>query len=296
MRNSTAKPVLVGLDGSPTSFEAVRWAAREASLRSAPLHVVHADVSASDYVPDTLGTSAPESADETAREFVRDWLRSAAEIATAEAPEVVVETGVRTGSARTVLLDESATARIVVVGSRGLGSFSGVILGSVAIALCQHGQCPVAVVREPDDGEEATDRPIVVGVDGSSASEPALRWAFETASARSAALLAVHAWHDLVVGQLWTREQAEEPRASVQADEERLLSEVLAGWRADYPDVAVHELVTYGKPARCLLEQARTARFVVVGARGRGGLAGLLLGSTSQTLLHHSPCPVVVAR
>ncbi|PRW63986.1 universal stress protein [Actinopolyspora mortivallis] len=296
MSNSTTRPVLVGLDGSPTSFEAVRWAAREASYRAAPLRVVHADVSALSYVPDTLGTSAPESANETAREFIRDWLRSAEEIAAAEAPEVEVETGIRTGSARTVLLDESSTARLVVVGSRGLGSFSGVILGSVAIALCQHGQTPVAVIREPDEGAEAVDRPVVVGVDGSRAGEPALRWAFEAASSRSASLTAVHAWHDLVVGELWTREQAERTWESVRADEERLMSEVLAGWRADYPDVVVHELVVYGKPARLLLEQARNARLLVVGARGRGGLAGLLLGSTSQTLLHHSPCPVVVAR
>ncbi|ASU78724.1 universal stress protein [Actinopolyspora erythraea] len=294
--STTAKPVLVGIDGSPTSFEAVRWAAREASHRSAPLRLVHADVSALGYVPDTLGTATPDSTNETAREFVSDWLRDAREIASAAAPELVVETVVRTGSARTVLLDESTTARLVVVGSRGLGSFSGVVLGSVAIALTHHGQCPVAVIREPDEGAEREDLPVVVGVDGSGPGELALRWAFDMASARSAELVAVHAWHDLVVGELWTRAQADETWESVRADEQRLLAEVLAGWREDYPDVTVHELVGYGKPARLLLDQANSARLVVVGARGRGGLAGLLLGSTSQTLLHHAPCPVVVAR
>ncbi|MGJ7906540.1 universal stress protein [Actinopolyspora sp. H202] len=294
--STIAKPILVGIDGSPTAFEAVRWAAREASHRSAPLRLVHADVSALGYVPDTLGTSTPEPTDETAREFVSDWLRDAREIAAAEDPELVVDTAVRSGSARTVLLDESSTARLVVVGSRGLGSFSGVILGSVAIALTHHGQCPVAVVREPDEGAEPAGLPVVVGVDGSGPGELALRWAFDMASARSTEIMAVHAWHDLVVGELWTRAQADKTWESVRADEQRLLAEVLAGWREDYPDVPVHEIVGYGKPARLLLEQADNAQLVVVGARGRGGLAGLLLGSTSQTLLHHAPCPVVVAR
>lgn len=296
MSDGSNAPIVVGLDGSPTSFEAVRWAAAEASYRNARLRVVHADVSELGYVPETLSTSRREPYSQSPRRQVEEWLTMASEIAGEASGQLSVDTEIRSSSARTALIEESSTAALVVVGSRGLGAFSSLVLGSVAIALCQHGHCPVAVIREPDAAAEADQRPVVVGVDGSRAGELALRWGFETASARSATLSVVHAWHDLVVGELWTTAQADEVWESVRADEQRLLSEMLAGWRSDYPDVPVQEHISYGKPTKVLLEQAQRARLMVVGARGRGGLAGLLLGSTSQTLLHHAPCPVIVAR
>ncbi|RCW39631.1 nucleotide-binding universal stress UspA family protein [Halopolyspora algeriensis] len=296
MSTPGSKPVVVGIDGSPASFQALRWAAREASYRGTRLRVVHGDVSALTHVPEMPGVSLPESYHHAVRRQVEQWLRKAAETAGVEVPDAEVDTEMRTGSARTVLIDESKTAQLMVVGSRGLGGFSGLILGSVAVALCRHGHCPVAVLRGPDNGAAIAEQPVVVGVDGSRGGEPALTWAFEAAAARSVELVALHAWHDMVVGEMWTRAQADDSWGSVQDDEERLLAENLAGWRETYPDVAVRQVASYGKPARVLLEHAQNAQLMVLGARGRGGFAGLLLGSTSQTLIHHSPCPVVVAR
>ncbi|WP_114451776.1 universal stress protein [Halopolyspora algeriensis] len=291
-----SKPIVVGIDDSPASFQALRWAAREAAHRSAPLRVVHGDVSSMTHGPDMPMVSFPDTYQHAVQRQVEQWLRKAVEAVEVEAPGVEVDVQMRTGSARTVLIDESKTAQLAVVGSRGSGGFGGLVLGSVAVALCRHGHCPVAVLRGPDNGAAIVGRPVVVGVDGSRGGDPALTWAFEAASARSAELVAVHVWHDLVAGEMWTRAQVDCTRDSVQADEERLLAEVLAGWRESYPNTTVQQVVSCGKPAKVLLERANNAQLLVLGARGRGGFAGLLLGSTSQVLIHHSPCPVLVAR
>lgn len=296
MTSRGSQPIAVGIDGSPASFQALRWATKEASYRQVPVRAVHGDVSTMSYVADMPVVSYPDTYHHAVQRQVEQWLHKAVDIVGVEAPDVKVDTATRTGSARTVLIDESKTAQLVAVGSRGLGGFGGMLLGSVAVALCRHGHCPVAVLRGPDHGAALAEGPVVAGVDGSREGEHALRWAFEAASTRSVDLVAVHAWHDLVGGELWTRPQADDPRGAVHADEERLLAETLAGWQEDYPDVAVRQVVAYGKPHRILLEHASHAQLMVLGARGRGGFAGLLLGSTSQVLIHHCPCPVVVAR
>lgn len=296
MSNPAVKPIVVGIDGSPASFQALRWAAKEASFRQAPLRAVFGDVSAMSYVPEMPMVSYPDTYHHAVQRQAEQWLRKAVETVAVDEPDVTVDTETRTGSGRTVLIDESKIAQLVVVGSRGLGGFSGLLLGSVAVALCRHGHCPVAVLRGPDTGAALIGGPVVVGVDGSREGEHALKWAFDAASVRSVDLVAVHAWHDLVGGELWTRAQLDDTRGSVQADEERLLAETLAGWREDYPDVGVRQAVAYGRPPTVLLEQASDAQLMVVGSRGRGGFAGLLLGSTSQVLIHHAPCPIVVAR
>ena len=296
MRNRTLNPIVVGIDGSPVSFQALRWAAKEASHRRAPLRVVYGDASAMSYAPEMPAVPYPDSYQHAVQQQAEQWLRKAVETVAAEEPDVTASAETRAGSPRTVLIDESKTAQLVVVGSRGLGGFSGLLLGSVAVALCRHGHCPVAVLRGPDTGAALIGGSVVVGVDGSREGEHALRWAFDAASARSVDLVAVHAWHDLVTGELWTRAQVDDTRASVQADEERLLAETLAGWGEEHPAVGVRQVVSCGSPAQVLLEQASHAQLVVTGTRGRGGFAGLLLGSTSQVLIHHAPCPVVVAR
>lgn len=296
MGNHTSNPIVVGIDGSPVSFQALRWAAEEAAHRRAPLRAVYGDASAMRYAPEIPTVSYPDSYQHAVQQQAEQWLREAVEVVAAEEPDVTTSAEARAGSPRTVLIDESKAAQLVVVGSRGLGGFSGLLLGSVAVALCRHGHCPVAVLRGPGTGAAHIGEPVVVGVDGSHEGEHALRWAFDAASARSVDLVAVHAWHDLVTGELWTRAQVDDTRGSVQADEERLLAETLAGWREEYPGVRVRQVVLYGSPAQVLLEQASHGQLVVVGTRGRGGFAGLLLGSTSQALIHHAPCPVIVAR
>jgi nucleotide-binding universal stress UspA family protein len=109
-------------------------------------------------------------------------------------------------------------------------------------------------------------------------------------------LLVVHAWADVDVSGAWAAAPGTIDWDWLQAEEEKELAEQLAPWRDRYSDVEVRPVVTRGTPAHTLLEHAADAQLVVVGSRGRGALAGLGLGSVSQTLLHHAECPVVVAR
>jgi nucleotide-binding universal stress UspA family protein len=136
----------------------------------------------------------------------------------------------------------------------------------------------------------------VVGVDGSPVGEAAIEFAFEQASRLNAPLMAVHAWSDMVPAATFAVVPHAVDWAQIQTAELQLLCERLAGWQEKYPDVRVDRIVTQDRPAHSLLEQARDAQLVVVGSRGRGGVTGLLLGSTSQALLHHAPCPVAVVR
>jgi nucleotide-binding universal stress UspA family protein len=138
---------------------------------------------------------------------------------------------------------------------------------------------------------------VVVGVDGSPTSEPALAMAFEEAAMRGAGLVAVHAWVEFTSETAYvSARQFLVDWNAVETREHEMLAERLAGWQEKYPDVEVRRVVTGGRPAKCLLDEADDAQLLVVGSRGRGGFTGMLLGSTSQALIHHAPCPLVVVR
>jgi len=205
---------------------------------------------------------------------------------------VSVDTAVLVGPPIPTLIEESKAALLMVLGSRGLGGFTGILVGSTAVALAAHAQCPVAVVR----GSRATG-PVVVGVDGSPAGEAAVTVAFEEASLRGAELVAVHTWWEHASDAAYVA--AIEPVLnwdSLQLRGEEELAERLAGYQEKYPDVTVRRTVTRGRPVHNLLDLATEAQLIVVGSRGRGGFRGMLLGSTSQALVYHSPCPLIVAR
>ncbi|GAA4547436.1 universal stress protein [Pseudonocardia xishanensis] len=285
-------PVVVGVDGSASGAEAVCWAAREAARRRARLRLVSALV-----LPEPnhignpgLGTSYKSTMTEAAEQVLAD----AVALARDTEPGVDMESELRTGFAVPVLLAESQEAGLVVVGSRGLGGFSGLLVGSVAVALAARGTSPVVVVRgDAEEGAADDVRPVVVGVDGSPISEEALALAFEEAALHGAPLLALHTWQDDVV------ELSIAPLVdwnAVEAEEHVLLAERLAGWAEKYPDVEVRRRVVRDRPAAELVELSRGARLVVVGSRGRGGVRGLLLGSVGHALIHHSSCPVLIAR
>jgi nucleotide-binding universal stress UspA family protein len=198
------------------------------------------------------------------------------------------------------MIDESVGAPVVVLGSRGLGGFTGLLVGSVAQATAQHGYCPVVVVsgRTLEDPPPTTG-PVLVGVDGSPASEAAIGFAFEAASVRGVGLVAVHTWTEVVFDGVWTTFKLDTDWRVLAAEERRLLDERMAGWQEKYPDVLVRRLVVRDRPVRALLEQAEQsgAQLIVVGARGTGAaFTGMGLGSTSHALLHHSECPVAVVR
>jgi nucleotide-binding universal stress UspA family protein len=183
---------------------------------------------------------------------------------------------------------------MVVLGDRGYGGVSGLLLGSVAAAMAAKADCPVVLVRT-EEGAPVEDRtrPVVVGVDGSPVSEAALAFAFEEASMRGVPLVALHTWWDLLIDATaaplfdWD---------AVESDEQQMLAERLAGWGEKYPDVHVERLVTRDRPARALVDESRRAQLVVVGSRGRGAGAALVLGSVSHAVLHKSHCSVAVVR
>jgi nucleotide-binding universal stress UspA family protein len=278
-------PVVVGVDGSPRSLDAVELAAREAALRNTPLHAVYAYNGA---VP--IGPSAASRLEGDLRDDTERIVQEAADRARATAPTVTVTGEVVTGTPTAALLERSCTASLVVVGDRGLGGFSGLLLGSVGVDLSAHAACPVLVAR----GRPNPDGNVLLGVDGSPASEPAVGFAFEEAALRGADLTALHAWtHPARVEPGDVRPLIYDV-AKVRAEEERVLAEALAGWRDKYPDVTVHRHLVRSQTRETLIEATERTQLAVVGSRGLGGFTGLLLRSVSQAVLHHSACPVVV--
>ena len=279
------RPVTVGVDGSVSSEQAVRWAAREARRRKAPLRVVQAvDPTAPPhrYAVPGYGPDVHEIRTRAARAHLQDAARAAAE----EASGVTVEQEIVDGFPIPRLLDESRSAQLVVIGVRGLGGVAGLLLGSVAVGLAARGACPVAVVR---GRTSAVEGPVVVGVDGSPVSEAALEYAFDAADARSAELVVVYAWRDLLLDRAT-------PLEAIEQQGRAELAERLAGWGGKYPDVRVRRVVVRDAPARTIVEQSSAAQLVVVGSHGRGSVGGLLLGSVSNAVLHRAECPVVVVR
>lgn len=283
--------VVVGVDGSASSLAAVEAAAAEARLREATLKVVHAFVWPALHVP--LGPSPLGPDDGGLRNEVETMVAQAVERARTVAPGIDVTSSVVSGEPLATLEVQSRSAELVVVGSRGLGGFVGLLVGSTAVHLAAHGRCPVMVVRE----EPRTDGPVVLGVDGSLSAEAATDFAFAEADLRKAPLLALHAWTPWNAPLPAPDEgpYAAAPGALAQ-DEERLVSEAIAGHRERFPDVPVTTEAVRGPTRETLIEASRSARLLVVGARGRGGFTGLLLGSVSQAMLHHAHCPVVVVR
>ena len=226
------------------------------------------------------------------------WLGRAEWEAHDRAPGIEVHRDLRVGGVVALLIEESESARMAVLGSRGLGGFQGMLVGSVSVGVAEHGHCPVVVVRgrtladPPPEGG-----PVVVGVDGSPVSDAAVAFAFDEASLRGVPLVAVHTWTDPAVGETWSVPPFDIDYEALAAEESRLLAERMAGWDEKYPDVPVRQVVTRDRPVRGLLKEAEGAQLLVVGSHGRGQLAGMMgLGSTSRALLHHSTCPVAVVR
>ena len=280
-------PIVVGVDGSAPARAALRWAAGEAVSTGVPLLLV------SSANAGGIGASSP-FVDEL-RFTARRNLASAAETVEREHPELSVRTEQSSLVAAQALLGYSGRARMLVLGRRGLGEFTGGLVGSVTSAVVAHAHCPVAVIPGPDESGRGADGPVVVGVDGSPASLHALDVAFEAADRYKAPLVAVHAWSDRDLVDV----VAGTPGATwedVDQQESVVLAESLAGRTQDYPNVDVERVVVRDRPVRNLLERAENARLLVVGSRGRGGFEGMLLGSTSRALLHTTPCPLLVVR
>ncbi|HKS48346.1 MAG TPA: universal stress protein [Amycolatopsis sp.] len=281
--------VVVGVDGSDTALEAVRWAAAEARLRRLRVDILYAwGITAAHYGD---GIPLPANVFDVFEESARRVLAEAVEVARREAPDVRAEAENTGEPPIPMLVSRSRRARMIVLGSTGRGGFAGMLAGSTAVAVSTHAHCPVAVIRGA-----RRDGPVVLGVDGSPAGEPAVALAFEEASQRNVPLVAVHAWSDFDLDSVYGSPRYTGDSRTFAEDERRLLAEVLAGWQEKYPDVSVERVVRKDRPRHELLKASGSAQLVVVGSRGRGGFRGLLLGSTSQALIHHADCPVLITR
>jgi nucleotide-binding universal stress UspA family protein len=289
--NATRSEVVVGVDGSASSDAAVGWAAHDATIRKVPvrlLYVVAPTPADSIEAPNDTITQEQEA---RARQ-VLDRAHRIIEGRNDEArPEVRVE--VRYAGVLATLVDASRDAQMIVVGTRGLGEFGRHMLGSVSSGLLHRAHCPVAVIHDPDSARpDIRDvAAVLVGIDGSQASEAATALAFAEASLRGVPLVALHAWSDVgvfpILGMDWHvyRDKGDE-----------VLGERLAGWQEIYPDVQVHRRLVRDVPARWLINESESAQLVVLGSRGRGGFDGLHLGSVSSAVAQSARVPVIVVR
>lgn len=279
-------PVVVGVDGSASALAAVRLATREAAWRGRDLRIVHAFIWPLMHVNTGASTAVPEGG---LRHDAERMLAEASATASATDSAVAVTTDLVTGAPAAVMLAEARRAELLVLGDRGLGGFTGLLLGSVAVQVTSHSDTPVLVAR----GEEHPGGPIVLGADDCPAAAPAVEAAFGEAEQRHAELLAVRAW---------TAPTATSPqdvplaydRYLAATEQQQALAQTLAGCRQRRSDVQVRQDCVADRAGRALVRLSETAQLVVVGARGRGGFTGLVLGSVSQQVLHHAACPVLV--
>ncbi|MFJ8794447.1 universal stress protein [Streptomyces sp. NPDC102462] len=284
------RPITAGVDGSEESLAALAWAAREAVRRDRPLRVVHA-----------WRFQPHEAAGAADRDAQADWVRGA----TAEAvrtvterhPELTVSVDVVEGHAVESLVAAAADAELLALGSRGQAAVVGFLLGSVGQQVIAEAARPVVLVRAGDRADaEAAGREVVVGQQGGPEdSAAALRFAFETAAARGAALRAVRAWTLPPVfayspGSMRLLDDA----GGLEPYEKEALAAALAPWRERFPGVPVTEHVEMGSAGQVLLSVAARAQLMVVGRRAHRTPVGARIGSVAHGVLHHAPCPVAV--
>lgn len=295
MPSATEGAVVVGIDGSGAARRAAVWAAAEAVKRGKRLRLVHVYA-----VPQVRLPAVVPSAEALRSAFEArgaEWLAEACDAVAERYPDLIVESAAREWTPVAALIQESLTASLIVLGSRGLGGFTGLLVGSTAVALAQRGHCPIVVARgkRPEDVPPETG-PVVAGTDGSESSDAALAFAFDEASLRGTNLIVVRVWNEVTDHESARAHALTVDPDAIESAEREALDEQLAPWRAKYPDLYVETVVARGRPVRALLGFGGHAQLLVVGSRGRGGFQGMLLGSTSQALVAHSECPVAVVR
>lgn len=301
-------PVVVGVDGSDAGWSALRWSARLAARQHLPIRAVHAAwVGPSPYP--IFGDHMRQMIDATIG-YGREVLSRAEQELAAHAPALTMTSTLLDSPPVPGLIRQSEQASLMVIGATGTGRVVGLLAGSVALDLPPRSHCPVIVVRGddpigPPDGRAPTAdnvttprevRPVVVGVAGSQLDHPAIEFAVEQASFRRAPLVALHAVSDTLLPPMDQLAGFRTRWAEVEQLEHRRLSGYLAGWSSRFPDVEVTAVIAYDQPAAALLELSARAQLAVVGTRGRGQLAGVLLGSVSRTMIQRSSCPVAVVR
>ncbi|MFC4128445.1 universal stress protein [Nocardia rhizosphaerae] len=276
------RPVVVGVDGSEYALNAVRWAARAAVLRHAPLQVVHAMSAGWDLGRAGVLALHDHRLHVAGAEAVAEAAEMAA--ATVAPAPLAVKTELVSPSPVAALRRRARHAQLVVVGTRGLDAFERTVLGSVSSALARQLSGPLAVVPHPCRSD--TERlPVLVGLDGSPDGDRALATAIEEAAVRGVGLLVLHAWVEPAKGL--------DP-ARMSEHGHRLLARSLIGYGDKYPDVPITRIAVEGDPARLLLQEAAGAQLIVLG-RHRRGHRHHGFGSVSRAILHTTEVPLLLA-
>ena len=289
--------VVVGADGSPSSRVAVKWAARAAAMRHVPLTVVHVvpplsvAASALAWPAGRVPQEVLEIQENDGRRVIADAIKVVEDSATGgNRPEIDSE----------MLFGERRTGPCRSVKRRPADGGRMPWPNRTASPLARVGQHRVDPSRslsrrgDPRRGSVLTsifETAVMVGIDGSRASELAMEIAFDEASWRGVDLVALHVWSDTDMSTVFGIDSS-----AVQSAADKTLAESLAGWQERYPEVTVQRVVEFERPVRHLLEQAEKAQLVVVGSHGRGGFAGMMLGSVSTAVAQEARVPVIVAR
>ena len=283
-----AERIVVGVDGSAHAERAAQWAAQEAAAHGRGVTLAYAILPP--VTSAAFGPSLPVAMNAI------DVIREGAERELARIADSLMIADLRTlvvmASSSGLLLEASQTAAMIVVGSRGLGGFRDLLLGSTGTQVATHSLCPCVVIRglpKPDANQ------IVVGIDESPGSEAALAFAFDEASRHNWTLCVVHAFEIASYDYLVLPDPYQLVSSiEVTGEETRLVSETLAGFCSTYPDVRVEQRVVRGPTTHTLVQASKDAAMLVVGTRGRGLVVGGILGSTSHGVLHHAQIPVAV--
>ena len=287
---------VVGVDGSASAHNAVRWAATDAAARKTPMLLVYAGVGKSGT---SLSAAVNLRAGTTtnARAHAREALATARAIArSAVDDDLDVRIVLESAPPAETLIRYSESARMLVLGSRRQSAVARAVLGSVSSVVAAHARCPIAVIPEnyvvqsPGPGAG----PVVVGLDHSSNDDAVLGTAFDQASHLGASLRAVHACEKTDPAALFSEYVEYGPRLDPTSGPKRWIDRLLATWGEKYASVDFTTHIATERPSQALLNNARDAQLVVVGARSRGAIPPMLIGSTSRAVLHHVDIPVIV--
>ncbi|WP_171075314.1 universal stress protein [Nonomuraea basaltis] len=282
-------PIIVGVDGSAPSLQAASWAGQEAALRGAPLRMMYAVPRWAHNVP---LVPPPRTWGPGTEAAAREMLDNAAVHARAGRPQLSITTDIIAGRPADALVGAAKEAQLLVVGNRGRGGFTELLLGSVSHDVVARAPCPVAVIRQTHAGDRGE---IVVGITGKPRQGSLLDFAFREAALRHATLRAVHAWVHPTTRWPGDPQPLVYDIGEVGQEEAILLAEVIAGWREKYPDVSLIPQVMHAHPALALIDASAETDLVIIGAHS-GAPALLGMGSVTHAMVHHARVPVIVVR
>jgi nucleotide-binding universal stress UspA family protein len=280
--------IVVGTDGTDCGMAAVEWAAIQAQRRHTPLRIVYAYDWDWHETRFDIGTEYID----VGRHLAEALLVESADRAHQCAPGIPITTDAVAGHATSALLKEAHGVQLLVVGSRGRGGFTGLLLGSVSQRLATHAPCPVAVIR----GHDVPAGPILVGIDESPAADQVLAAAFDEAAVQGCGLTILRSLAPALPPWLADVRRADLLSPADRTAELRRIDDQLTPWRDKYPGVPAETVLTHDTAASALVLGSRTARLVIVGSRGHGTVAGSLLGAVGMQLLHHAASPVLIVR